>query len=154
MTPATQAVIINASHQLLGGSDTVQRVGSNADLHGEGEDGAITGDAFTFQGTIGALSKDAFLDYYTSGQTYVLRGGNFLRADNNEGMAAHHCWLTLAGNDSARMTISVGTSTGLDNGQMEQCLPNSWYTLDGRKLDGKPTKKGLYINNGQKTVMK
>ena len=30
----------------------------------------------------------------------------------------------------------------------------SWYTLDGRKLSGKPTQKGIYINNGQKMVIK
>jgi hypothetical protein len=30
----------------------------------------------------------------------------------------------------------------------------TWYTLDGRKLSGKPTKKGVYINNGKKTVVK
>jgi hypothetical protein len=29
-----------------------------------------------------------------------------------------------------------------------------YYTLDGRKLDGKPTAKGLYINNGYKVVIK
>ena len=29
-----------------------------------------------------------------------------------------------------------------------------WYTLDGRKLDAKPTQKGLYINNGRKVVIK
>ena len=28
------------------------------------------------------------------------------------------------------------------------------YTLDGRKLQGKPTKKGLYIHNGKKVVIK
>ena len=31
---------------------------------------------------------------------------------------------------------------------------DGWYSLDGRKLDGKPTKKGLYINNGKKVVIK
>jgi uncharacterized repeat protein (TIGR02543 family) len=29
-----------------------------------------------------------------------------------------------------------------------------YYTLDGRKLDGKPTKKGLYIHGGRKVVIK
>lgn len=29
-----------------------------------------------------------------------------------------------------------------------------WYTVDGRKLDGKPATKGLYINNGRKVVVK
>ena len=29
-----------------------------------------------------------------------------------------------------------------------------WYTLDGRRLSGKPTVKGIYINNGRKVVIK
>ena len=29
-----------------------------------------------------------------------------------------------------------------------------WYTLDGRKLNGKPTKAGLYIHNGNKVIIK
>ena len=47
VTPATQAVIISVSHQLLSGSDTVHRIGGNAELHGEGEDGVITGSSTT-----------------------------------------------------------------------------------------------------------
>ena len=31
---------------------------------------------------------------------------------------------------------------------------NYWYTLDGRRLTGKPTQRGLYINNGKKFVVK
>ena len=30
----------------------------------------------------------------------------------------------------------------------------AWYSLDGRKLGGKPTQRGIYINNGCKVVMK
>jgi hypothetical protein len=30
----------------------------------------------------------------------------------------------------------------------------AWYTLDGRKLQQKPAKKGVYIVNGRKTVVK
>ena len=33
-------------------------------------------------------------------------------------------------------------------------LTGSWYSLDGRKLEGKPTTKGLYIHNGRKEVVK
>ena len=29
-----------------------------------------------------------------------------------------------------------------------------WYTLDGRRLQGKPTKSGMYINNGKKVAIK
>ena len=31
---------------------------------------------------------------------------------------------------------------------------DDWYDMNGRKLNGKPTKKGLYINNGKKIVIK
>ena len=31
---------------------------------------------------------------------------------------------------------------------------DAWYSLDGRKLNGKPTAKGLYIHNGRKEVVK
>ena len=31
---------------------------------------------------------------------------------------------------------------------------DSWYTLDGVKLSGKPTRKGLYLLNGHKVVVK
>ena len=31
---------------------------------------------------------------------------------------------------------------------------DAWYTLDGRRLNGKPTAKGLYVNSGRKVVIK
>jgi hypothetical protein len=30
----------------------------------------------------------------------------------------------------------------------------AWYNLDGRKLDSKPTQKGVYIGGGKKVVIK
>jgi hypothetical protein len=30
----------------------------------------------------------------------------------------------------------------------------NWYSLDGRRLNGQPTKKGLYIYKGKKTVIR
>ena len=37
-----------------------------------------------------------------------------------------------------------------DKGQM---INDAWYDLSGRKLNSKPTTKGLYINNGRKVVI-
>ena len=31
---------------------------------------------------------------------------------------------------------------------------DSWYDLNGRRLSGKPTQKGIYVNNGRKVVIK
>ncbi len=33
-------------------------------------------------------------------------------------------------------------------------LADEWYSVDGRKLSGRPTAKGVYINNGKKTIVK
>jgi hypothetical protein len=30
----------------------------------------------------------------------------------------------------------------------------AWYTIDGRKLSGKPSVKGVYVNNGRKVIIK
>ncbi|MBR6141637.1 MAG: hypothetical protein IKQ37_07750, partial [Bacteroidaceae bacterium] len=31
---------------------------------------------------------------------------------------------------------------------------DTWYSLDGKKLSGKPSQKGIYVNNGRKVVLK
>ena len=36
----------------------------------------------------------------------------------------------------------------------EQQVKEGWYSLDGRKLNGRPTAKGIYINNERKIVIK
>ena len=48
-----------------------------------------------------------------------------------------------------------GISTGIDNGQRSKGFGqrDGWYTIDGRKLNGKPAKKGIYINNGKKAII-
>ena len=38
--------------------------------------------------------------------------------------------------------------------KMSDTDAGNWYTLDGRKLNGMPTKKGIYINNGRKVIIK
>ncbi len=50
----------------------------------------------------------------------------------------------------------VQTATGIANAS-PFTLPSSlseWYDLQGRKLNGKPTQNGLYINNGKKVFIK
>jgi len=43
----------------------------------------------------------------------------------------------------------------IDNGQwIIENSDGAWYSLDGRKLSGKPTKSGVYINGGKKFVIK
>ena len=53
----------------------------------------------------------------------------------------------------------AATPTAIDSQRMTavQRLMNTgdnWYTIDGRRLSGKPTRKGVYIHNGVKVVVK
>jgi hypothetical protein len=56
----------------------------------------------------------------------------------------------------ARLSIAWGNTTGIEGvrWKIEEVRSDYWYTLDGLRLSGKPTKKGLYINNGNKVVIK
>ena len=57
----------------------------------------------------------------------------------------------------SRGVLSIGDdgTTGIQ--QIENGLnleKSGWYTLDGRRLNAAPSRKGLYINNGKKVVIK
>jgi len=64
----------------------------------------------------------------------------------NDGAAA--CKFVLNFGDEGE-TTGIMSVEYRSEGQTE-----SMYTLDGRKLSGKPTTKGLYIKNGRKVVIK
>ena len=60
-----------------------------------------------------------------------------------------------SGGSGARLKISKGDGTGIEN--IEYTIDSQsegWYTLDGRRLSSKPTKKGLYLQSGKKIVVK
>ena len=42
----------------------------------------------------------------------------------------------------------------LDAETMQTYSTDGWYNLNGVKLNGVPTEKGIYINNGKKVVIK
>jgi hypothetical protein len=50
--------------------------------------------------------------------------------------------------------VEMGESEGIQLPIAHSSLTNGcYYTLDGRKIEGMPTKKGLYIVNGRKVVI-
>ena len=51
-------------------------------------------------------------------------------------------------------TTGIATDLHQVTSDKQQVQSDEWYTIDGRKLNGMPTKKGVYIQNGKKTVVK
>ena len=121
----------------------------------------------------------SYVDFVGSFSPVSLTGGDksvlYLGADNklyypSADMTVGSCRAVFRLKDITAGDLPAGTrrfvlnfgdgdeTTGIisiDNGQL--IIDNSmdaWYTLDGRRLTGKPTAKGLYINNGRKVVIK
>ena len=56
-------------------------------------------------------------------------------------------------NTGQNVNIYINTATGIDDiPQTSENADGQWYTIDGRRLQGKPTKKGIYIYNGKKVI--
>ena len=104
-----------------------------------------------------------------------VKAGEFVRADAGAFIPAFRSFLKYEGNVlEARgtrggetgipesITVRLIGKTGEIDGIGEIRLstgevtfdPNAWYDLNGRKLDGKPTQKGIYINKGKKITIK
>ena len=104
------------------------------------------------------LGADNTLYYPTATdfQVNACRGYFRLKLGDNEVKA-----FNLNFGDGETTGIEKIDNLTIDNSQFEA---GAWFTLDGRKLDGrsaegrlqgkKPTRAGVYINNGKKVVIK
>ena len=71
----------------------------------------------------------------------------------NPTIGACRAYFELSGSTEARQfVLNFGEETGIGHTEITE-KAGAWYTLDGVKLDGKPTKKGLYIHGGRKVVV-
>lgn len=87
-----------------------------------------------------------------------LSNGTTTAALNNNRTGDEALWVQDPNTNQPMLKIFVqgnAISTGIDSGQRSKGIGqrDGWYTIDGRKLSGKPTRKGIYINNSQKTVV-
>ena len=115
-------------------------------------------DTYTLYGTYAgttATAQDPFYYMNTSGSLSLGNNGTvtvgafrwIMRVESKFGSTpAYACNIIIFDGEETTGIRSI------DNGQLT--IDNSWYTIDGRKLDGKPTAKGIYVNNGRKVVIK
>ena len=101
-------------------------------------------------------SENTSLDRST-GTLYVLYKGLFVRATNNA-VAATNVYLQvpLSTPNSAR-TLSIKNGNGTTAIESVDWIESSdtdrWYDMQGRRIE-RPTKTGIYLNNGKKVVIK
>ncbi len=109
-----------------------------------------------FQGT--ATDKTFTETDMAAKDYYVLSGGSAFAPVKGKGtIAAHKCWLEFAKNNgnarSFKIVFDNGDATGVNEViEVNEVSDDTLYDLNGRKLNAKPTRKGVYIQNGQKVV--
>jgi len=91
------------------------------------------------------------------GNAYVLNKGTggvgFYKLSSGGTIGAHKAY--LVGPEFAREFFAFDEATGISRPTPDPSLNGGeWYDLSGRKLDGKPTKKGIYVNKGHKVIVK
>lgn len=131
---------------------------------------------WTFQGTYAQISlpKDGEYNYgFAAGDGSTVAIGSFVHLVSGASAAPFRAYLKYTGTDddwrraassSATLPSSIIVRIVGSNGEVTKIGTldthtgelsfDGWYTLTGRKLSGKPTQKGIYINNGKKIVVK
>ena len=71
-----------------------------------------------------------------------------------DGMLYFLGFLNASGNFRIYKPDGGGTTSIPQPLQREGSLAGAWFDLSGRKLSGKPTRKGIYVYNGKKRVIK
>ena len=112
---------------------------------------------------IGTLSAKEFTeDDMAAAEFYVCNGLEFIKVRGAGRLAPKKAYLKVNGNNAP---LSIPFRRSIDgNGEgttsIDASLVNSeevnsvWYDLNGRRLQGKPSQKGIYIKNGKKIVVK
>ncbi len=142
--PAGKAVIIvgeDNSISMTKSTDVAQYTVSNH-LHGV--------DVRTEKSTLGTGT------FYVLGKKNDVFGFYQYTADY---MPARKAYLLVNGGPSLAKGLTMvfgGDATSVVSMHNAQCTMHNdaWFTLDGRRLAGKPTTKGIYIHNGRKEVLK
>ena len=116
-----------------------------------------------FKGT--AEAKTAYVP--DGGATmYGFNGEAFVRLDAKPDIAPHRCWLEIpqesgTGSQAGARSLTIGFggdgdgTTGVrEIKEVREVTDDTWYTLEGLKLSGRPQKKGIYVHGGRKVAIK
>ena len=112
-----------------------------------------------FQGT---MEEKTFTDAdMAAADYYVCNGKQFVKVRGAGTLGANKAYLKFVTDQqlSAPQYISISGDLGegttrIDNLNVNDNENGEWYDLNGRKLNGKPVQKGIYIKNGKKIIVK
>ena len=103
-----------------------------------------------FQGTLRAQDMDGSSDAV---DYYVCNKHDFVWVKSDGTIAANRCWIEL-NYATARALQIVFSATGVNEvKEIKEVNDGDYYDLNGRKVN-QPKRKGVYIQNGRKVIVK
>lgn len=112
-----------------------------------------------FRWTTGNTTVASLQSANSGKDIWILVNDEFVRTESGT-IPAYKCYLLLDNGaiPSPALAMRLNT-TGVEqivNTELSNQEPKEsrWYTLDGQRLESMPTKKGIYINQGKKIIVK
>ena len=106
-----------------------------------------------YDGFIGTLTATTIAASDEDQTNYAFNGKAFVYVKYAIPVAANKAWLNISNSNARVINIVFDETTGV-NAVERGTLTGDIYDLNGRKLQNMPTKKGIYILNGKKVVVK
>ena len=104
-------------------------------------DGSVVGDCQTIYSL---ANIDGVVAFYLVGKDVVIPAGKVYLQIEQEKASLARC-LTMSLNEQRGITTDIV--------RVRHQKDVGWYTIDGRKVSGRPSTKGLYIRNGKKHII-
>ena len=113
-------------------------------LRGSDEEAETTGGAKYYMLSLAATGGNETVGFYYG----AADGAAFMNG-------AHKAYLAVPeGTEAKAAGYAFNEVTGINDITREQVTDGVWYTIDGKRLNGEPTVKGIYVVNGKKVVKK
>lgn len=102
------------------------------------------------QGEVTALGQPAY---------YIFNNGNAFQANASQTIAPFRAYFDIVSPSKPVNTINIiiidDNPTGITNvNGNDNGNDNGWYTLEGHRLNSKPTQQGIYLHNGKKVSVR
>lgn len=118
---------------------------------------ATPDDVEAYSGFVGTLTATNIAASDAAKNRYAFNGKQFVWVKNALAVGANKAWLEVpvsAGSNARAITLVFDNATGIANTDRTDLTDGDYYDLNGRKLNAVPTRKGIYIKNGRKVVVR
>jgi hypothetical protein len=140
-------------------AETLDFSADNATIEATEELEPVIGDDFKLYGTLDDMTHREGYDLkaYTlqpDGSWKMSASSAYWQRDNVY-LKAFNAYLLKSVYTGTNIGTSLDdTTTGIINMNAQtSATDGAWFTLDGKRLDGKPARKGIYVRNGKKLVV-